>query len=86
MQKIKEQKEKAKEFGNGAGGATGTYGDVGRGKSLYNWKRILNREFNDYIRQWSSRRATYENDYQSRIVSNYMYDKPRTEIILDTSG
>lgn len=86
MKKIEEQKNKAKEFGNSAGNMEGTFGDVGNAKSMYNWKKILNREFNDYIRQWSSRRATYENDYQSRIVSNYMYNKPRTEVILDTSG
>lgn len=86
MQKIQEQKNKAKEFGNGTGNMESSFGEVGNAKSIYNWKKILNREFNGYIRQWSSRRATYENDYQSRIVSNYMYNKPRTEVILDTSA
>lgn len=86
MKKIQEQKDKAKEFSGEAGNGSGTFGAVGESQSIYNWRKILRREFDDYIRQWSNRRANRSNGWSSRIASIYTYDKPRTEVLLDTSG
>lgn len=86
MKKIQQQKDKAKDFGNESGKSSGGLGEVGESQSIYNWRKILRREFDDYIRQWSNRRANRSNGWSSRIASIYTYDKPRTEVLLDTSG
>ena len=86
MDEIKSQKEKSDMYVSSSGEQKGTFGYVDPTQSILNWKKILRKEFDEYIRMWSSRRATKENGYSSRIVSTHQYDKPRTEVLLDTSS
>lgn len=88
-EKIAEEvKNRIKQQNTNGGAKGGSFsGGVGETKKpILSWKKILKKEFEKNEERWSYRRANEENDYQARIGSFDIDDKPKTEVILDTSG
>ena len=87
MKKITEQKNKVSEmFGKMSSGSEVSFGEVGKGRRILDWKKILKKDYDNEKYEWSYRRANAENGYSARIQRQYNYDKRKTEVILDTSG
>lgn len=85
-EKLRKQKEEMLENGEGKGGYTSQFEDVGEASSVLSWKKILKRELEKEEDRWTYRRADEDNDYQARIGTLEVEDYPETEVMLDVSG
>lgn len=85
-EKLRKQKEQMQESGEGRGGYTSQFEDVGESSSVLSWKKILKRELEKEEDRWTYRRADEDNDYQARIGTLEVEDYPETEVMLDVSG
>ena len=83
---LRKQKEEMLENGEGKGGYTSQFEDVGEASSVLSWKKILKRELEKEEDRWTYRRADEDNDYQARIGTLEVEDYPETEVMLDVSG
>lgn len=62
------------------------FSNVGFDKPVVSWKKLLKRELEKEEDRWSYRRANEENFYQARIDTLEAYERPETQVLLDTSG
>lgn len=85
-EQLRKQKEEMLENGEGKGGYTSQFEDVGEASSVLSWKKILKRELEKEEDRWTYRRADEDNDYQARIGTLEVEDYPETEVMLDVSG
>ena len=85
-EKLRKQKDEMLENGEGKGGYTSQFEDVGEASSVLSWKKILKRELEKEEDRWTYRRADEDNDYQARIGTLEVEDYPETEVMLDVSG
>ncbi|MBE5746049.1 MAG: hypothetical protein E7359_02045 [Clostridiales bacterium] len=84
--RLKKEKEKTQIAGSGEGDKNFTLGEVGKAKPIISWKKILREEIEKEDDRWSYRRSSDENDFQARIESLEVNERPVTEVMLDTSG
>lgn len=85
-EQLRKHREEMMENGEGSGGYTSEFEDVGEATSVLSWKKILKRELEKEEDRWSYRRADEDNDYQARIGTLEVEDHPETEVMLDVSG
>lgn len=85
-EQLRKQKEEMLERGEGSGGYTSQFEDVGEAAAVLSWKKILKRELEKEEDRWTYRRADEDNDYQARIGTLEVEDYPETEVMLDVSG
>lgn len=63
-----------------------TFGDVGRSDPAINWKKILTKTLERAEDRWTYRRSDADNDYMARVDEIDDFQRPDTEVLLDTSG
>ncbi len=85
MESLKAEKGDAQ--GQHQGGIKTRLGTIGEAQSVENWQKILKRKFREQEEAfWSDRRASKNNDWQSRVEYRNRDDKALVEVMLDTSG
>lgn len=82
---LRRQREEL-ERGGYSSGYTSQFEDVGEAPPVISWKKILKRELEKEEDRWSYRRADEDNDFQARIGTQEVEDRPETEVMLDVSG
>ena len=60
--------------------------EIGDGKEVYNWKKILKKALLDEETRWSYRRSGRSNDYMARAEELEDETKSESEVLLDVSG